>query len=157
MQWHVCLKLVFSHVVPCPSLNRVFADSQTNVHPRNSRHAAEALDVGSASSGKRWADGALADFRASCHLTLPRVRTLSLAVDGGRIGAPAKELLFGLTWDPVTSFAAVLPPADQKQIQHARTQVYCVRAYSFLSKRSLLRAPPGPVAAPANSSFMLAT
>lgn len=72
--------------------------------------ASRAMDGCDASQGYKWMVSEVAAYRAQSLLNFRKQQVLAIAIDAGRIGKPAKELLVGFVSCTGAGFHGALPP-----------------------------------------------
>lgn len=72
--------------------------------------ATKAIGMSSSSTPVQWSHSELAAYRASSLLSFGESQYICVAVDGARVGKPAKELIFGVLSSPAQNRSCIMPP-----------------------------------------------
>ena len=59
--------------------------------------------------GDRWNEADLCSYQAACWMTFAKSQTLTVCVDGSRLGNPAEETINYVLWSPGNDYACWLP------------------------------------------------
>jgi hypothetical protein len=84
-----------------------------------------AMDLGDSRSALAWAEERLSDLQASCRLTFNNPEVMAFAMDGSRLGKPAKEYLQIVQYSWPADKSMVMAP------QASPTECLCSECSSF--------------------------